>query len=87
MKDLHDGGRIVLALKGTTPSERFEKDDAQGEEIRPTVQVLGAELLGRHVRHFALDRALLARGPGDGFGHTEVGEQDLPAAAYHDIRG
>jgi hypothetical protein len=72
--DIVHGRRFGFATKRVLSGGQRVEHDAQGEDVRTTVQAIAEHLLGSHVTDLALD---LARRGGaaaqrGGFGHAEV---------------
>ena len=75
--DLRERVEVAVHPEEALAGGQLPKDDAQREDVGPAVDVFAGDLLGRHVRELALERAVARRG------HARA---ELRDAEVHDLR-
>ena len=76
----------VSPLEETLARQQLVQDDAEREEVAPTVDRLSPRLLGRHVLDLALERPGLGLGGlRRGLGDPEVAELDVALVRDEDV--
>ena len=90
VQDLVDERRDRFARKRASAGQQLVENDAQGEQVRASVDLLAADLLGRHVRgaadHLARPRHV-GRGRGGELADAEVGDLHAAVLGDQDVPG
>ena len=85
-RPLQQAGNRALGFERHSPGEQLVADEAEGENIRPLVQLLAQRLFRRHVFHGADQRAGLRHSVAfDGARQAEVHDDNAAVLLHHHV--